>query len=86
MPSNIINSTSSNIINSTSSYSKFHRPKWHRIPRASNFWHKFLCIQKFRNLNHKGKWKAPLIGNPEYMDDSYTYAFDRLMHIGVEPR
>ncbi|WVZ61154.1 hypothetical protein U9M48_011070 [Paspalum notatum var. saurae] len=37
-----------------------------------------------RNPNYKGKWKAPLIDNPDYKDDPYVYAFDNLEHIGIE--
>ncbi|OAY80226.1 Calreticulin [Ananas comosus] len=39
---------------------------------------------KIKNPNYKGKWKAPLIDNPDFKDDPYIYAFSNLKYIGIE--
>lgn len=42
-------------------------------------------LLNYNIVKHQSSYDFSLVC-AEYMDDSYTYAFDRLMHIGVEPR
>ncbi|GLJ44275.1 hypothetical protein SUGI_0926430 [Cryptomeria japonica] len=43
-----------------------------------------LIHQKIKNPNYKGKWKAPLIDNPEFNDDLKIYVYPNLKYIGIE--
>lgn len=41
-------------------------------------------MQKIKNPNFKGKWKAPLIDNPKFTDDPDLYVFPNLKYVGIE--
>lgn len=41
-------------------------------------------MQKIKNPNFKGKWKAPLIDNPEFKDDPELYVYPNLKYVGIE--
>lgn len=35
----------------------------------------FACVQKIKNPNYKGKWKAPMIDNPGYFMFNLKHKF-----------
>ncbi|KAG5549023.1 hypothetical protein RHGRI_014410 [Rhododendron griersonianum] len=39
---------------------------------------------KIKNPNYKGKWKAPMIANPDFKDDPNIYVFPSLKYVGIE--
>jgi calreticulin len=43
-----------------------------------------LFLQKIKNPAYKGKWKTPLIANPEFKDDPDLYVFGPLKYFGIE--
>ncbi|KAL0412920.1 UNVERIFIED_CONTAM: Calreticulin [Sesamum radiatum] len=43
----------------------------------------FQC-QKIKNPNYKGKWKAPMIDNPDFKDDPDLYVYPNLKYVGIE--
>ncbi|KAG6702335.1 hypothetical protein I3842_07G029500 [Carya illinoinensis] len=40
--------------------------------------------EKIKNPNYQGKWKAPMIDNPEFKDDPYIYVYPSLKYVGIE--
>ncbi|KAG2695761.1 hypothetical protein I3760_07G028000 [Carya illinoinensis] len=40
--------------------------------------------EKIKNPNYQGKWKAPMIENPEFKDDPYIYVYPSLKYVGIE--
>ncbi|RZS04997.1 hypothetical protein BHM03_00035405 [Ensete ventricosum] len=40
--------------------------------------------EKIKNPNYKGKWKAPMIDNPDFKDDPYIYVYPNLRYVGIE--
>ncbi|KVH99491.1 Calreticulin, partial [Cynara cardunculus var. scolymus] len=40
--------------------------------------------KKIKNPNYKGKWKAPMIDNPDFKDDPDLYVFPKLKYVGIE--
>ncbi|PPD83374.1 hypothetical protein GOBAR_DD19698 [Gossypium barbadense] len=40
--------------------------------------------EKIKNPNYKGKWKAPMIDNPDFKDDPDLYVFPSLKYVGIE--
>uniref|UniRef100_A0A9I9CIM6 Calreticulin n=1 Tax=Cucumis melo TaxID=3656 RepID=A0A9I9CIM6_CUCME len=42
------------------------------------------ATKKIKNPNYKGKWKAPLIDNPDFKDDPELYVFPKLKYVGIE--
>ncbi|XVF16959.1 hypothetical protein REPUB_Repub10bG0075700 [Reevesia pubescens] len=37
-----------------------------------------------RSPNYKGKWKVPMIDNPDFKDDPDLYVFPKLKYVGIE--
>ncbi|KAI3838429.1 hypothetical protein MKX03_013193 [Papaver bracteatum] len=45
----------------------------------------FSCNWKqIKNPNYKGKWKAPMIDNPDFKDDPEIYVYPKLKYVGIE--
>ncbi|GLT50746.1 hypothetical protein SLA2020_242090 [Shorea laevis] len=43
-----------------------------------------LSLQKIKNPNYKGKWKAQMIHNPDFKDDPDLYVYPKLKYVGIE--
>ncbi|KAF2288319.1 hypothetical protein GH714_005998 [Hevea brasiliensis] len=43
-----------------------------------------LSTRKIKNPNYKGKWKAPMIDNPDFKDDTDLYVYPNLKYVGIE--
>ncbi|GJR75746.1 zf-CCHC domain-containing protein [Tanacetum coccineum] len=40
--------------------------------------------RKIKKPNYQGKWKAPMIDNPDFKDDPHLYVFPKLKYVGIE--